>query len=268
MTAKNFRCVKCSKSFIAARVVGIVLGVPSVSLFLVGLISVYGYVTDEITVFLFGSFETTFMISIMGAIMLAVFRVVIRANLVMKHGSTPTSMVCPDCNKKDKDIAEYNAYNHQLAADAKAVEWAAKVESIEKSDPWMGKLINMWRSANPGKAPNELLVQELYSARNLEKAGNFEASAIILEKNHFWEEAGRVRRLDDEKIIKHITVDMNHLIDQISTRGLAIPYKCHSCGASITIDGASKKEGLKFCSYCGTTYNTEDMTRIIQHALG
>jgi DNA-directed RNA polymerase subunit RPC12/RpoP len=48
---------------------------------------------------------------------------------------------------------------------------------------------------------------------------------------------------------------------------LAIPYKCSSCGASITIDKDSKKEGLKFCSYCGTAYNIDDMTKIIQSAL-
>jgi DNA-directed RNA polymerase subunit RPC12/RpoP len=68
-------------------------------------------------------------------------------------------------------------------------------------------------------------------------------------------------------MVKHITVDMNELIDQISTKGLAIPYKCYSCGATITIDKDSKKDGLKFCSYCGTSYNIEDMTKIIQQAL-
>ena len=62
-------------------------------------------------------------------------------------------------------------------------------------------------------------------------------------------------------------VRLNELIDQVGTKGLAIPYKCSSCGASITIDKDSKKEGLKFCSYCGTAYNVEDMTKIIQHAL-
>jgi len=60
---------------------------------------------------------------------------------------------------------------------------------------------------------------------------------------------------------------MNELIDQVGTKGLAIPYRCSSCGATITIDKDSKKEGLKFCSYCGTAYNIEDMTKIIQRAL-
>jgi DNA-directed RNA polymerase subunit RPC12/RpoP len=264
---KSFRCANCGKSFWAARAIGIVFGILSFFFLLVAITTVYGYMTDTVTNFLFGSFETTFVVSFMATIMLAVIRVVIRANMVMKHGSTPRSMVCPECKKKAADLAEYNAYNLQQASDVKAWEWAAKVESIERNDLWMGRLITSWRAANPGKVPSEVLVQDLTSARNMEKAGNYEASAIILERYHFWDEAGRVRRLDDEKIIKHITVDMNQLIDQVSTRGLAIPYKCHSCGASITIDGGSKKEGLKFCSYCGTTYNVEDMTKIIQVAL-
>jgi DNA-directed RNA polymerase subunit RPC12/RpoP len=111
------------------------------------------------------------------------------------------------------------------------------------------------------------MIDELVMARNMEKAGNFEKAAVLLEKHRFWEEAGRMRRLDDQQVIKHITVDMNTLIDQVGTKGLAIPYKCSSCGASITIDKDSKQEGLKFCSYCGTAYNIDDMTKIIQSAL-
>lgn len=176
-------------------------------------------------------------------------------------------MACSDCKElvtkermEAKDLAkakeEAKAYAHQV-----------KVEGLEQSDPWLGKLIRSWRSDNDNKLPSEEMLNELIMARNMEKAGNFEKAAVIMEKHNFWEEAGRMRRLDDQKIVKHITVDMNELIDQVGTKGLAIPYKCSSCGASITIDMDSKKEGLKFCSYCGTAYNVEDMTKIIQHAL-
>jgi len=143
----------------------------------------------------------------------------------------------------------------------------SRVEQLERNDPWVGKLVNTWRQGHPNQLPSEEMLNELTMAHNMERAGNFEKAAVLLEKYQFWEEAGRVRKLDDEKVIKHITVDMNALIDQVSTKGLAIPYKCHSCGASITIDKDSKKEGLKFCSYCGTTYNIEDMTKMIQKAL-
>jgi DNA-directed RNA polymerase subunit RPC12/RpoP len=267
VTAQRFKCVDCGKPFVAAQAIGIIFGLASVSLFLAAFYTAYSYIVTDSTHFLFGDFETTFFIALFGAIMIALMRVGIRANLVAKHGSSPTTMTCSACRQKAADFAKYTAYNQQQAADARALDWAMNVESIERSDHWMGKLISLWRTANPGKVPSEALVDDLTTARNMEKAGNYEASAVILEKYHFWDEAGRVRKLDDEKIIKHITVDMNQLIEQLSTKGLAIPYKCHSCGASITIDKDSKKEGLKFCSYCGTTYNVEDMTKIIQTAL-
>lgn len=176
-------------------------------------------------------------------------------------------LACKECVSV---IAREQAEAAEMARakqEAQAYAFQAKIEGLENGDPWLGKLIKSWKQDNPNKLPEESMIDELVMARNMEKAGNFEKAAVILEKYRFWEEAGRMRRLDDQKVIKHITVDMNTLIDQVGTKGLAIPYKCSSCGASITIDKDSKKEGLKFCSYCGTAYNVEDMTKIIQHAL-
>ncbi|MHC1681139.1 MAG: hypothetical protein AB9860_07865 [Methanomassiliicoccales archaeon] len=176
-------------------------------------------------------------------------------------------MACKDCvsviAREQADAAEMA----RAKQEAQAYAHQAKIEGLENGDPWLGKLIRSWKLDNPNKIPEESMVDELVMARNMEKAGNFEKAAVILEKYRFWEEAGRMRRLDDQKVIKHITVDMNALINQVGTKGLAIPYKCSSCGASITIDKDSKQEGLKFCSYCGTAYNVDDMTKIIQHAL-
>ncbi len=176
-------------------------------------------------------------------------------------------LACKDCvsviAREQADAAEMA----RAKQEAQAYAFQAKVEGLENGDPWIGKLIRSWKADNPNKLPEESMIDELVMARNMEKAGNFEKAAVIMEKYRFWEEAGRMRRLDDQKVVKHITVDMNELIDQVGTKGLAIPYKCSSCGASITIDKDSKKEGLKFCSYCGTAYNVDDMTKIIQHAL-
>lgn len=177
------------------------------------------------------------------------------------------ALACKECQGV---IAREQAEAADMARakqEAQAYAYQAKIEGLENGDPWLGKLIRSWKQDNPNKLPEESMIDELVMARNMEKAGNFEKAAIILEKYRFWEEAGRMRRLDDQKVIKHITVDMNELIDQVGTKGLAIPYKCSSCGATITIDKDSKKEGLKFCSYCGTAYNVDEMTKIIQHAL-
>ena len=107
----------------------------------------------------------------------------------------------------------------------------------------------------------------LPTGMNLEKAGNFEGATQIYEGHKLWTYAGRARGKNRVQMVKHVTVDMNQLLDQISTRGLAVPYKCHNCGASITIDKNSNASGLKFCSYCGTAYNIEDISRIVQEAL-
>ena len=63
-------------------------------------------------------------------------------------------------------------------------------------------------------------------------------------------------------------VDMNNLIDQIGTRGLAMPYKCHNCGASISSDKDSSVSGLEFSSYCGSAFLIEVLSKIVQETLG
>jgi len=176
-------------------------------------------------------------------------------------------MSCSKCKQVIEAERLDAATKARQAEEAQAYAYLSKVENLEKGDPWVGKLIKAWKNDHPNQLPEETMINELSLAHNMERAGNYEKAAVILEKYQFWEEAGRVRKLDDEKVIKHITVDMNALIDQISNKGLAIPYKCHSCGATITIDKDSKKEGLKSCSYCGTSYNIEDMTKMIQKAL-
>jgi len=207
---------------------------------------------------------------IISFIFLIVFVPIIMAGIVPaieKRHKSAGVLACKECVAV---IAREQAEAAEMARakqEAQAYAHQAKIEGLENGDPWLGKLIRSWKQDNPNKLPEEEMIDELVMARNMEKAGNFEKAAVILEKYRFWEEAGRMRRLDDQKVIKHITVDMNALINQVGTKGLAIPYKCSSCGASITIDKDSKQEGLKFCSYCGTAYNVDDMTKIIQHAL-
>ncbi len=184
-----------------------------------------------------------------------------------KRHSSAYGYACAECQKVLAQEAQDAAIKQRQSEEANAYAYMSKVEGLENGDPWLGKLIRSWKQENPNKLPEESMINDLVMAKNMEKAGNFEKAAVIMEKYRFWEEAGRMRRLDDQKVIKHITVDMNELIDQVGTKGLAIPYKCSSCGASITIDKDSKKEGLKFCSYCGTAYNIDDMTKIIQSAL-
>ena len=178
----------------------------------------------------------------------------------LSHGK----LLCPTCQGKVKE----EQYQVHLAEEAERSKWAAELQAMTESDPALRTVVQEWHSANGGGEPGRPVVAELVKAINLEEAGNFEGAAKIYEEHKLWSFAGKVRGKDRVQTVKHVTVDMNHLIDQIGTRGLAVPYKCHNCGASITIDKNSSVSGLKFCSYCGSTYNIEDMSKIVQEALG
>jgi len=104
-------------------------------------------------------------------------------------------------------------------------------------------------------------------AKNLELARRYEDAARKYEAIGMWKEAGTVRDQKSARTVKHVTVDINDLIAKVRDGGLTIPYKCHSCGATITIDSSSNPDGLKFCSYCGSAVDPNSMLDIIKSAL-
>jgi hypothetical protein len=269
----NSSCSKCGKPFIGlmiAKAFAAILAIYLFAMFFFNLLVTGDDWMREQLSFMEPIMPFGWEYIIVSFVFLIIFIPIIMAGIVpaieKRHRSAGV-LACKECvaviAREQADAAEMA----RAKQEAQAYAHQAKIEGLENGDPWLGKLIRSWKQDNPNKLPDESMIDELVMARNMEKAGNFEKAAIILEKYRFWEEAGRMRRLDDQKVIKHITVDMNALIDQVGTKGLAIPYKCSSCGASITIDKDSKQEGLKFCSYCGTAYNVDDMTKIIQHAL-
>jgi len=104
-------------------------------------------------------------------------------------------------------------------------------------------------------------------AKNYETARRYEDSAKMYESLGLWKEAGTVRDKKSARTVKHVTVNINDLIEKVRDGGLTIPYKCHSCGATITIDSHSNPDGLKFCSYCGSAVDPDSMLDIIKSAL-
>jgi len=108
---------------------------------------------------------------------------------------------------------------------------------------------------------------KLTHAKNLELAGRNEDAARIYESLGMWKEAGKARKEAGSTTIKHVSVNLNDLLDKLREGGLAVPYKCRICGAVMTIDRNSKPESLKRCSYCGTATNTDALLGIIQDAL-
>ncbi|MCG7844196.1 MAG: hypothetical protein MIO90_02040 [Methanomassiliicoccales archaeon] len=270
MASKETKCVRCGKPFIEVIVATAFAGIVAAYLFATFFFNLIAAGEPGVEDFVGGIFPIGLEYIAISLIVVIIFMPIMMAGVVpalKKRHQSGYGLACSACKQVLISEAKDAVIKKQQAEEAKAYAYMAKVEGMEKNDPWLGEMIRSWKNDHPNKMPEEAMLNELSLARNMEKAGNFEKAAVILEKYEFWDEAGKVRKLDDEKVIKHITVDMNELIDQVSTKGLAIPYKCQSCGASITIDKDSKKDGLKFCSYCGTSYNIEDMTKIIQQAL-
>jgi CRISPR/Cas system CSM-associated protein Csm2 small subunit len=95
--------------------------------------------------------------------------------------------------------------------------------------------------------------------------GRKEELAQLYEDYGMLEEAGKVRKTDTT--IKHVSVNLNELIDQLKRGGLSVPVKCNACGATITVDAKSNASGLKFCSYCGSAMDTEIIGKVLKEAL-
>ena len=103
---------------------------------------------------------------------------------------------------------------------------------------------------------------------NYEKAGRFEDLAQFYETLGMYDKAGNARSRLRQQTVKQVSVDLNTLMDKMSAGGLTVPYKCRTCGATITIDKESKSEGIVHCSYCGSAIDTESIVNLLRLALG
>ena len=113
-------------------------------------------------------------------------------------------------------------------------------------------------------------VSDLTIARNLTQAARYEEAAEIYEKWSMFEEAGRVRRLDREQVVRYqvSSVDINRLIQQLREGGLVAVYKCPNCGGSIRVSGATDATSLTRCGYCNSYLQAQDLATFLQSVLG
>jgi len=100
-----------------------------------------------------------------------------------------------------------------------------------------------------------------------EKAGRDEDLAQLYEAFGMPAEAGRARAKAKLQTVKHVSVDINALIDKLRQGGLAIPYKCQNCGATIKIDETSKAKGLQLCPYCNSSLDVDAIARMLSGIL-
>jgi hypothetical protein len=104
-------------------------------------------------------------------------------------------------------------------------------------------------------------------AKNYELARRYEDAARKYESIGMWREAGLVREKMSGTTVKHVTINLNDLIDKLRVGGLSVPVKCTACGATITIGKDTSPESLKFCSYCGAAMNVEMLANVLRDAL-
>lgn len=103
--------------------------------------------------------------------------------------------------------------------------------------------------------------------KRLETTARYEDLAQLYEDFGYLVEAGRIRTFWRTQVIKNITLDVNDMMDRLGSAGLAIPYRCPSCGATLNINGETGRAGIRFCQYCGSAINTEVVADLIKQAL-
>jgi hypothetical protein len=108
--------------------------------------------------------------------------------------------------------------------------------------------------------------QHVEEAKKLERAGRYEDAAKEYEKAEEWDNAGRVRKEGSTQVVKTVNVDLNRLMEDLRRGGLALNYKCHSCGGGITI-GSGGVDAPKFCPYCGVMVDTKTLSDMLRTAL-
>lgn len=266
MASKALRCQKCGRSFTKARAANAVRVI--VTLFCVGILGLaFIIAVDQISDPMLPELPFINVNSVLGALVVlilinvAAFQTI---NAEKKKYQRNGVLLCEAC----KETVKEEEYQTHLAAEAEKYAWTAELKAMTEGDAVLRPVVQEWTLANGGSEPSRSAVAELMGAINLEKAGNYESAAKIYEGHKLWHFAGKAREKARVQTVKHVTVDMNQLIEQIGTRGLAVPYKCQNCGAGITIDKNSSVSGLQFCSYCGSAYNIDDMSKIVQEALG
>jgi len=103
--------------------------------------------------------------------------------------------------------------------------------------------------------------------RNLETAANLEEAAQLLEVLGRHEEAGEMRRRDRTHVVRSVSVDLNALVETLTSRGLAVQYRCPGCGASLPIGRGGSPTGVARCAYCGSALDTDAIMEILRAAL-
>lgn len=186
------------------------------------------------------------------------------------HGWVGGATMCFECEQKHKQHLAQEQYLEERRRQAHVNDIIARHPEMKAKVMHRVGIVSLDRPfIVEGCAYEEISSWDgrLTHAKNLELAKRYEDSAKVYEELGLWKEAGIVRDKKTARTVKHVTVNVNDLIEKVRDGGLTIPYKCRSCGATITIDSSSNPDGLKFCSYCGSGVDLDSMLDIVKNAL-
>jgi DNA-directed RNA polymerase subunit RPC12/RpoP len=128
--------------------------------------------------------------------------------------------------------------------------------------------VNGWSKAQHENEKYTERQRSIELAKKYEIAGRYEDAARQYESADLWKEAGEVRRQSNTTTVKNISVNLNELMADLRRGGLALNYKCHNCGGTLTFDGRSAQSNMSFCPYCGSKIDTETLASLLRTALG
>ncbi len=107
-------------------------------------------------------------------------------------------------------------------------------------------------------------IQRLGSALNAMHARQSAAHADLMKAVE-----GDLERVHRQKVrptveyretTREVTVDINRLYDAIKTQGLAVPYRCPSCGGTLKLVGDRRFEK---CPYCGSGVDVRILSDLV-----
>ncbi|MBI0583959.1 MAG: hypothetical protein ISF22_07005 [Methanomassiliicoccus sp.] len=116
---------------------------------------------------------------------------------------------------------------------------------------------------------NMAMYNEYVNGIKAERAGRYSDAAHHFERAGFVDKARSLR--DASRIVrhehKHITLDVNRMLEALDRTGYTIPYKCPGCGATIKLNKERGAERFLICEYCSTNLRAVDVEALIKQVL-
>jgi ribosomal protein L37AE/L43A len=108
----------------------------------------------------------------------------------------------------------------------------------------------------------------LATAINMINAERHEEAAKIYEGLGMFKEAGEVRRVGRRQVTTQVQVNVNDLMQQLRTMGVAANYTCPVCHSPTVITATTSPDALAKCQYCGAVARPTDIIEAITKVLG